>query len=229
MIAPPAGKTPPRLVGVIADRAALVRATRLRARPDFFELRLDALVDFLEETEAAVPKLGASIICTARHPAEGGMNHLIAKKRAELLRRFLGRAAFVDVELRSSQQMAPLLAEARRGKVGILLSSHHLRDTPQPDALRAELDAALGDCPDIFKIATRTDTAAQLDRLLAFFTENSARLPIAAMGMGRLGRESRRQLLRLGSALNYAAVGAANAPGQPTLGELRRTRDAYII
>ena len=48
------------------------------------------------------------------------------------------------------------------------------------------------------------------------------------MGMGKLASASRRQLLRMGSALNYAAVGAANAPGQPSLRSLRRTRAAYI-
>ncbi|MGI8432152.1 MAG: type I 3-dehydroquinate dehydratase [Chthoniobacterales bacterium] len=229
MITRPAGKGSRCLVGVIADRAALAKATRLRTQPDFFELRLDALADSLAETESALPQLGAPLICTARHPAEGGAHDLSTKKRMELLRRFLPHATFLDIELRSAAAMAPLLAEAKRATVAVLLSSHHLRDTPETAALREELEAALAFQPKIFKIATRTDHAAQLDRLVTFFVENSARIPLAAMGMGRQGRASRRQLLRLGSALNYAALGAANVPGQPTLPELRRTRDAYYL
>ena len=229
MITRPAGKASRCLVGVIADRATLAKAIRLRAFPDFFELRLDALVDSRSETERALLELRAPLICTARHPEEGGAHQLSDKTRAELLRRFLPHAAFLDIELRSAAAMAPLLAEAKRAGVAVLLSVHHLRDTPEPAALREELDAALILQPKIFKLATRTDNAAQLDRLLTFFVENSARIPLAAMGMGRHGRASRRQLLRLGSALNYAAIGTANAPGQLTLGELRRTRSAYII
>ncbi|MEO6872316.1 MAG: type I 3-dehydroquinate dehydratase [Chthoniobacterales bacterium] len=218
----------PRLVGVIADRAALEKATRLRALPDFFELRLDTLIDDLEETECVLPRLRAPLIFTARHPAEGGAYDLSLTKRTNLLRRFLGHAAFLDIELRSAAKMETLIAEARRRKVTVLLSSHHLRDTPSVAKLRAELEAAIIYRPAIFKIASRTDTSAQLDRLVSFFEENFTRLPIAAMGLGKLGGVSRRQLLSLGSALNYAAVGAANAPGQPTLRKLRRTRRAYI-
>lgn len=222
----PAGT--PRLVGVIADCAALEKATRLRVLPDFFELRLDALIGHLEKTEQALPRLRAPLVFTARHPAEGGAHALSLTKRADLLRRFLGHAAFLDIELRSAPQMEPLLAEARRRKVAVLVSVHHLRETPSRETLRAQLDAALAYRPASFKIVTRTDTAAELDRLLSFFRENFKRLPLAAMGIGKLGSVSRGQLLRLGSVLNYAAVGAANAPGQPTLRKLRCTRNAYI-
>ena len=219
---------PHGVVGVVADRAALEKATRLRAWPDFFELRLDALRGDLRELERTLPRLRAPLICTARHPAEGGLGDLRLTTRTSLLRRFLPAAALLDVELRSAPQMGALLAEAARAPVAILLSSHHLRDTPTAEKLRAELDAALRYRPAIYKLATRTDTSAQLDRLLAFFAENVSRQPLAAMGFGKLGAESRRQLLRLGSVLNYAALGAPNAPGQLTLGQLRRTRAAYV-
>jgi 3-dehydroquinate dehydratase len=49
------------------------------------------------------------------------------------------------------------------------------------------------------------------------------------MGIGKLGRESRRQLDRLGSALSYGSLGQANAEGQPSLSQLRRDRGAYTI
>ncbi len=228
MISAVGGKAVPRVVGVIAGRAGLEKATRLRVLPDFFELRLDALVPDLEAVHGAIARLRAPLICTARHPAEGGAHQLSADQRLELLRRFLPRAAAIDLELRSAPEMAPLIAEARREQVAVILSSHHLLDTPSPAALQAELDRALFFAPDLFKVATRVDDAADGEALVTFFQQNQARLPIAAMGLGKLGRASRRQLLRLGSVLNYAAVAAPSAPGQPTLQQLRRTRSAYI-
>ncbi len=217
-----------RLVGVIADRASWERALRLRRLPDLFELRLDSLGDCLAEIESALPRLRAPLIITARHPDEGGAAALTAAARGELLARFLEHARYLDLELRSAHELRALLAPARRRGVGLIISAHHFADTPKPAVLRQQLKRATSFRPDIFKIATRTDRPAQLERLLAFFRENSGRVPLAAMGMGKLGFASRRQLLRMGSALNYAAVGVANAPGQPTLRNLLRTRAAYI-
>lgn len=218
-----------RLVGVIADPASLQRALRLRRPPDFFELRLDSLGDYLLETERALPRLRAPLIITARHPEEGGVGALTAAARRRLLEQFLPHARYLDVELRSAAEFRPLLSAARRRGIGLIASLHDFADTPEPALLRAALRRALRFHPAIFKLATRTDRPAQLDRLLAFFRENSGPLPLAAMGMGKLGLQSRRELLRLGSALNYAALGAANAPGQPTLRNLGRLRAAYTL
>ncbi len=229
MIAHNTAKSGGRLVGVIADRVALQKATRLRRTPDFVELRLDALLDCLEEIESALAKLRAPLILTARHPAEGGCGALSASARRALFWRFLDHAAFIDIELRSAREMRTLMVEARRRKISLIISSHDLRDTPPPGVLREQLKGAIRYGAGVFKIATCTDSAAQLARLLAFFQENAGAFPIAAMGVGKLGAESRRRLLRLGSVLNYAAVGDANAPGQPTLRQLRRHRAAFII
>lgn len=218
-----------RLVGVIADRNSLARALRLRRPPDLFELRLDSLGDRLAEIEGAIPRLGAPFIITARHPAEGGVGALTALSRRRLLERFLGHARYLDVELRSASELQPLLAAARQRGIGLILSLHDFADTPDPARLQAALRRAARFHPAIFKVATRTDRPAQLDRLLDFFRKNSGSLPLAAMGMGKLGLQSRRRLLRMGSALNYAALGAANVSGQPTLDNLRRTRAAYTI
>ncbi len=42
------------------------------------------------------------------------------------------------------------------------------------------------------------------------------------MGMGKLGRESRRVLMKRGSVLNYAHIGRTRVAGQPSLSDLRR-------
>lgn len=220
----------PRLVGVIASRAALARALRLRQPPDFFELRLDALRGSLGEVGRALPNLRAPLILTARHPLEGGLGELTIGARRALLRAFLGHAALVDLELRSVRQMKPLLAEMRRRKIGLIISRHELRDTPSPDELRGLTKFAAAFRPAVFKIVTRTDTPEQLARLGSIFCDaKNAKFPIAAMGIGRLALQSRLHFDRLGAALTYVSLGAANAEGQPSLSQLRRARRAYII
>ena len=57
------------LVGVIASIDELRLATRMRAPPDLFELRLDHLPNL---RESQLLKLRRPLIITARHPAEGG-------------------------------------------------------------------------------------------------------------------------------------------------------------
>ncbi len=224
---PPAALS--RLVGVVASRAALAQAARLRRPPDFFELRLDALRNSLGEVERALAKLRAPLILTARHPLEGGLGSLAAGARRMLLLRFLGHATFVDLELRAVSQFQALIRELRRRDIGLILSHHDFRETTSPKQLQRLAKSAAAFHPAIFKIATRTDTSAQLARLVSFFMESkNAPIPIAAMGMGRLGLASREQLDRLGSALTYVALGEANAEGQPTLSRLRRTRRAYM-
>jgi 3-dehydroquinate dehydratase-1 len=218
-----------RLVGVIASPAALVRALRLRYPPDLFELRLDALRRSLGTVARAIPQLRAPLILTARHPAEGGRGGLKLAARRTLLLRFLDHAAFVDLELRSVRQMQALIDQTRRRKIGLIISCHDLHDTPSRNEFRRQAKAAAALRPAIFKVATRTDTPAQLARLVSFFATTRGSLPIAAMGIGKLGLASRRQLARLGSVLTYVSLGEANIDGQPSLSQLRRARRAYTI
>jgi 3-dehydroquinate dehydratase-1 len=219
----------PRLVGVIASSAALVRATRLRRPPDLFELRLDALRDSLGELDLAIPRLRAPLILTARHPAEGGQGSLGVARRRKLFERFLEHAALIDLELRSVRHFSALLTKMRNRGTGLLLSIHELREAPSANELLRLTHLAAAYQPSIFKIVIRTDTPGQLDQLMNFFLETHASsFPIAAMGIGKLGHQSRRQLLHLGSALTYGSIGDPVAEGQPTLTQLRRHGRAYI-
>lgn len=218
-----------RIVGVIASPAALALAVRSPRPPDLFELRLDALRRSLGKVERVIAQLPAPLILTARHPSEGGLGQLTNAERRALLRRFLEHATLVDLELRSVRQMKVLMEEIRRRQIGLIISHHDLRDTPSLDELRRLTNSAAAHQPAIIKIASRTDTPRQLARLVSFFAEtNRTDFPIAAMGIGSLGLASRRQLDRLGSALTYVSLSKANVPGQPTLGQLRRARRAYI-
>lgn len=212
----------PQIVGVIFTHTDLRRATRMRNPPDLFELRLDALFAKSEQGKAAIGDLRAPLIITARHPREGGANQLSARERRALFLRFLPNAAYVDIELRAAGTLTAILEEARAKRIRIILSFHDFHGTPS----RARLDEiartaqSLG--ADLLKIATRTDTRAQLTRLLGFFLRKRSEMRIAAMGVGRLGRIARIEFARHGSVLNYAHLGKPQTDGQLSIRQLRR-------
>jgi 3-dehydroquinate dehydratase I len=211
----------PLIVGVIFSRPDLRRAARMRNPPDLFELRLDALFARPDEVEAALGDLRAPLVITARHPREGGSNHPSARQRRALLFRFLPHAAYVDIELRSAGTFAAILAEARAKNVRTILSFHDFRETPSRSRLDGIARAARSLGADVMKIATRTDTSAQLARLLDFFQRERLEMKIAVMGVGRLGRISRFEFARHGSALNYGHLGHPQAEGQLSITQLR--------
>ena len=219
------------LVGVIASPADLQFALRMKQPPDLFELRLDCLLPISKQLEKKFSQLRAPRIITARDPREGGANKLLLEERRDLLLRFLPHAKYLDVELRSARALKPLLFEARKRNVRVILSFHDFESTPSSRSLRAKASAAKARGADIFKVATRTDKPSELARLVDFITNSDldssrrssakADLPISAMGVGKLGGLSRLLLARCGSVLNYASLQQSRVQGQLPIDLLR--------
>jgi 3-dehydroquinate dehydratase-1 len=212
----------PQIVGVIFSRADFRRALRMRKPPDLFELRLDRLTACIEEIEQANSGLPAPFIATARAPREGGANDLSAAQRRALLLRFLPRAAYVDIELGSARSLEPVLRSAQERRIPTIISFHDFKSTPPPSQLDEIVSRARSLGATIIKIATRTDTRAQLDALLDFSARHRGLGNVVAMGIGRLGRASRLEIARRGAALNYGHLGSAVAAGQLSIPALRR-------
>jgi 3-dehydroquinate dehydratase I len=215
-------KRRPRVVGVIASRADLDQAVRMRRPPDLFELRLDRLAGIAEQVENLVPKLHTPLIITARHPLEGGAGKLQLRQRRDLLARFLDHADNIDVELRSAPALVSLLKLAEKRRIRRIISVHNFESTPSVRTLATKAYQAKSQGADIFKVATRTDTPMELGRLLEFMRSNRLDLAVAVMGIGKLGAISRVLLARAGSVLIYGSVGAMSAiEGQLSLEQLR--------
>lgn len=214
----------PFLVGVITSPRDLQTAARLRRPPPFFELRLDHLWPERDKLEKRISILAkrARLIVTARDPREGGANNLSAAQRRALQTRFLPIADYIDVELRSARSCRAILRLARSRAVGCILSFHDFESTPSIRRLQSKARAAKNHGADIFKLATRTDSERDVARLIEFFCSRHLDIAISAMGIGMLGRKSRRQLMKLGSVLVYGSLGENRAVGQPRLSELQR-------
>jgi len=221
-----------RVVGVITSSPELDFAIRMNEPPDLFELRLDRLVRapspgygvasvIDHRLENKISRLRAPLVITARHPMEGGANRLSPLQRHNLLARFLSRARYIDVELRSAPVFLSLLRLARRQNVRRIISVHHLKGTPSPSRLRAQARAAKTYGADFFKVATRTDTPAQLTRLIDFAAAKDVDIAVSAMGIGKLGAASRVLLACCGSALVYVSLGRSDIEGQMSLDQLR--------
>lgn len=212
----------PQIVGVIFSRADFHRALRMRKPPDLFELRLDRLINCIDEVSASTDRLPAPFIITARAPREGGANHLPAPRRRALLLDFLSRAAWVDVELQSARSFEPILRSAAAHQVGTIISFHNFKTTPPVSRLDDIVFGAGSLGADIIKVATRTDTPAQFKALLDFFERHRRLANVVAMGIGKLGRVSRLEFARRGCPLNYAHLGSPAAAGQLSIQDLRR-------
>ncbi len=208
------------LVGVIASTDELRLASRMRAPPDLFELRLDHLPDL---QMSQLSRLRRPLILTARHRAEGGQKLL--RSRSDLLQEFLPHARFVDVELRSIGELRKVWDEARGLGVGRICSLHDFKTTPQLSVLDQQLRRARKAGADIFKLVTRADTLRDLLTLFEFLWTQISLLPICVMAVGKFGPLSRLLFLEAGSVFMYAPLRHGLYEGQLTLEQLRRQRD----
>lgn len=203
----------PHVVGIVDSPAALGAARQFKpGEVDFLEWRADFLGTGI--VDSAIPW-----VVTVRHPAEGGANGLPLARRRAMALELLPNAAILDLEVRSLPQMGAVLDAARGEGVVVLASFHDFRATPSTARLRETIRRAADAGADAVKIATVTESAADLARLLDLFRFTP--LPLAMMGMGRLGMASRVALAAAGSVLNYGWIDRPNVPGQWAARELR--------
>lgn len=208
----------PLTVGVIPDAATLALWGRMDAAAretacDLIELRLDTLKLPEGELRAALAGNTTPVLLTARHPAEGGQGPADAAGRMALIEPLLDLASLIDIELRSAQEMRPLVQKAQGRGVRVVGSFHDFQATPGDEVLQGAISFAQPAGLDAVKIATFLNSTDDLVRLIRLASAPQ-RLRLSCMGMGPLGRISRLVLAKCGSLLNYGYLGEANAPGQ---------------
>jgi 3-dehydroquinate dehydratase-1 len=207
----------PLTVGV-PDAATLalwgrMSAAEREAACDLIELRLDTLKLAEADLRAGLTGNTLPVLLTARHPAEGGQGPADAAGRMALIEPLLDLASLIDVELRSAQEMRPLVQKAQGRGVRVVGSFHDFQATPSDEVLEGAISFAQPAGLDSVKIATFLNSTDDLTRLIRIASAPQ-RLRLSCMGMGPLGRVSRLVLAKCGSLLNYGYLGEANAPGQ---------------
>lgn len=203
------------VVGVIHTPAGFGAA---RKNPiDAVEVRADMLPQPPSADQLAALPLPA--ILTVRHHDEGGARPIADSERLALYLELLPAAAAVDIEGRSLAGFGELIAAAHKARKAVIVSFHDFEATPALPKLRAWSAKARKGGADVVKIATKTETPADVSRLLTLLGEAEA--PLSVMGMGTLGRASRLLFAKAGSVLNYGWLAEPQVPGQWSAPDLR--------
>ena len=230
---------PDRLCAVIATSSARDALLQLKVASRYtrtVELRLDWLSSDRERSAllAALRRKdlkGVTLVATCRRILGGGK--LAGGAEAELYWLTQAREAgcqWCDLEIETLRELPKQCARCYPIPEKILLSVHDFERTPM---LARSLKHAQHGEADGFKIAVKARTLTDSLRLLRL-TKNSR--DIVAIAMGEVGLPARLLALRAGSALAYAPVAAATAPGQVSLHDFKRlyradaaTRDTEIF
>ncbi|MCS6770748.1 MAG: type I 3-dehydroquinate dehydratase [Kiritimatiellae bacterium] len=215
----------PAVVGVATRIDTLERLRAHRPPCDLVELR----ADYLEAPRAVIPLLSAPrqvpVILTIRHAREGGRWDGLETERMELYRAILPCVDAVDVEI-DSEIIAPIAREAAERSICVIGSYHNFSETPGADLLRAKMAKGIELGARVVKVATWSARESDVETLEALL-RGPAMCPIAAMGMGPLGVQSRLRLALAGSCLIYGFLDEPTAPGQLHAGEwVRRLRES---
>jgi 3-dehydroquinate dehydratase/shikimate dehydrogenase len=208
---------------MIAEVRAGLRVTRT------LELRLDYLRS-AEEQQAFLSWLKdkrprAVLIATCRREEGGGLFQGTREEQIEILSRAMHSGVdWCDVEIETAKHLARGELKCRLSPAQVMVSHHDFRKTPKSLAeIARRLHVAGGQA---IKIAAHCRSVSDSVRVceLARGRRNMVTVP-----MGEMGLAGRVLSLRMGSALTYAAVEQATAPGQLSLSTMMELYRAGCI
>lgn len=209
----------PNVVGIVDSLRAIDLAAQIPpSSVDFLEWRADCL-----PPDAEFPCSKLPWIVTARHPSEGGCGALTSAERRRILAGHLGKAAAVDIEVRSLHTMRSVVDVAVKSGVTVVASFHDFKKTPSAAQLKSVVRRAVDAGADVLKVAAFTTTPSDIAILLGLLAPGP--IPVSVMGMGPLGMASRILFASCGSVLNYGWLDRPNTTGQWSaveLGEMLR-------
>jgi 3-dehydroquinate dehydratase/shikimate dehydrogenase len=128
-----------------------------------------------------------------------------------------------DLEIETLEELADKSVKGYQLPPKVLLSIHDFRRTP---ALPKKVKIAAHGGPGAVKIAAMSQRLSDSIRLLRLARGGGK---VVAVPMGEIGLPARILALRAGSALMYAPVGAATAPGQVGLRDLLELYRAHRL
>lgn len=192
-------------------------------RGDFYEglndmKQLSAILGMLRD------KLGDIILLfTVRSEKEGGEPLKFDTPSVREINSFVIKnklADMVDLELFSDS--AELVGLAKENDVKVIMSNHDFETTPDTDIIVNRLGRMQALGADIAKIAVMPENKMHVIKLLeaTVMSNECTHIPIVAISMGKAGAISRMSGELFGSAISFAVIGKASAPGQIPVGEL---------
>lgn len=224
----------PRIAGVIVDGLKLAAAKKaVRLGADVIELRVDtfrktdsALVDSIKAIRADKSLARVPLLLTIRSLKEGGKTAITDKKRHELYAALMPLCDIVDIELSSGRILKDVINLANKAGKRVIVSYHNFASAPKAKKLRSIIKDSRATGADYVKIAAIAHGREDIKRLAGLLVEDDALIVIA---MGERGRPSRVFFPLLGSLLTYGSVADATAPGQMTVGNIKKAWKPYGV
>jgi len=212
----------PAVLGTVTTPVGLRALAKKQLPCHAVEVRVDALLAkkvSAEEIENALKARKHPVLLTLRIPPEGGHRAWKVAERRALFLQLLPHVEAIDVELATAKAMAPVIARARELKKTVVLSAHALKKSATVAQMMAWIGGFSGEARTILKIAGQIKSWRDLQQLAAVLV-NHPEWPVAVMGLGPHGAQSRSVLAALGSRLVYGYLDEAAAPGQPSAAEV---------
>jgi 3-dehydroquinate dehydratase-1 len=190
-------------------------------RGDFFEGLNDEnrLCRILKAFQSKLS--GIILLFTIRSESEGGERLSFSSPGVNDINEFVIKnrlADMVDVELMSGDDRVKALCDmAKENGVHIIMSNHDFASTPPKEEIVQRLEKMKLMGADIAKIAVMPKNVRELLTLLdatLIMQERDFDIPVVTMAMGRIGALSRVTGEIFGSAITFASVEKASAPGQ---------------
>jgi 3-dehydroquinate dehydratase/shikimate dehydrogenase len=186
------------------------------------EIRLDWLANDAEISKflklLARKRLRADLIATCRRrPGGGKYAGSIANQLRVLSEAIRAGYSWYDLEIETSRKCPRELLSVMLSGGRHLASAHDFKRLPANlKRVASELSAQK---PDAIKIAAQCDSLADARKLLRLA---HGRREVVAVPMGEVSLPARVLALREGSALAYAAIENATAPGQVSFDQMKR-------
>lgn len=210
-----------------AEDAKKAGADLVEWRADFYEeLQNDAACTQVLEKISQILK-ETPLLFTIRTKEEGGniAISLEAYKNCNLNAARSGKTDLVDVEVMGNPvEKKKLVAGLQKTGVKVIASSHDFEKTDSQELLLKRFEKMEKSGADILKMAVMPhgfeDVASIMEVTNAM--RKKCEKPLVSMAMGSIGSISRISGENFGSAITFGTVGAASAPGQFPIGELRQ-------
>lgn len=196
-------------------------------RADFFENLSDSsktteMLKKISDVLGQVP-----LLFTIRTKKEGGNIQISTEDYVDLniAAARSGNADLIDVEVfGDEEQKNDLIQEIHAAGGKVIASSHDFEKTDDLETLLKRFQVMDQTGADILKMAVMPDefedVAAIMQATNQMVTEYTEK-PVISMAMGGIGSMSRIAGENFGSSVTFATVGAASAPGQFPIRELR--------
>ena len=208
----------------LAEKSNEVGCDMVEFRADHYEhvLEMDQIRSLAAEVRATARK---PMIFTFRRYEEGGKVKTSLKYYTDLLKMVAmnGFAEIVDVEMSAVEDDGSLIPMLKELGSHIILSRHNFDSTPtQPEILNTFLNMGkMG--ADIIKVAYMPNSKRDVLNLINAteeMTSNYSGCPVVAISMGHLGMITRILGEFIESAISFASITKASAPGQVNIENL---------